>query len=185
MIQPGLLSQGSLRSPGFSPPSAVPWPGIKGKTCVPGRYWHWGGHVSRDDSCPSIAGKNRSWESGLVEKGVVKASVKEPLGWWQFLPVSLALGKWLPPHFLISAQGEECHSPQQGCGESPARLLQNQNFLVSLPACPPHPGTRSWPSVSLWAKWTLAPSPDDCKVSCNRVLGRPQMCWGVPLISFF
>lgn len=51
-----------------------------------------------------------------MEKGVVKASVKEPLGWWQFLPVSLALGKWLPPHFLISAQGEECHSPQQGCG---------------------------------------------------------------------
>lgn len=70
-----------------------------------------------------------------MEKGVVKASVKEPLGWWQFLPV-LALGKWLPPHFLISAQGEECHSPQQGCGESPARLLQNQNFLVSLPAGP-------------------------------------------------
>lgn len=120
-----------------------------------------------------------------MEKGVVKASVKEPLGWWQFLPVFLALGKWLPPHFLISAQGEECHSSQHGCGESPARLLQNQNVLVSLPACPPHPGTRSWPSVSLRAKWTLAPSPDDSKASCSRVLGRAQVFWEVPLISFF
>lgn len=48
---------GVTEKPRLFPPSAVPWPGIKGKTCVPGRYWHWGGHVSRDDSCPSIAGK--------------------------------------------------------------------------------------------------------------------------------
>lgn len=64
---------------------------------------------------------------------MVKASVKDPLGWWQFLPVSLALGKWLPPCFLISAQGEECHSPQQGYGETPARLLQNQSLFQLVP----------------------------------------------------
>ena len=75
-------------------------------------------------------------------------------------------------------------SPTWLWGES-RKIVQNQNFLVSLPACPPHPGTRSWPSISLWTKWTSGPAPDDSKASCSRVLGRAQVFWGFPLFPSF
>lgn len=76
--------------------------------------------------------------------------MKEPLGWWQLLSVSLALGKWLPPHisFLISARGEECHSPNRLWGEA-SKIAPESEFISISSTCPPSPWDMVFTSLDL------------------------------------
>lgn len=77
-------------------------------------------------------------------------------------------------------------SPTGLWGESTQDCSRIQNFLVSLPACPPLTlGQGLGPQFPYGPNGLLAPSPDDCKVSCNRVLGDHKCVRGFPLFPSF
>lgn len=77
--------------------------------------------------------------------------MKEPLGWWQLLPVSLALGKWLPPRisFLISARGEECHSPNRAVGRGQQDCSRIRVYQRLFHLSPPPPQDMVFTSLDL------------------------------------
>lgn len=117
-----------------------------GQTCVPVEHWHWSQRVSRGDGCLGTARKFRSGEP-LGGEGRVKASREELLGWWQLLPVSLALGKWLLPlgtpyqlpHFCLGRRMSQSQTGHRGRVQQDCARIR---FSECLPACPPRQGTR-------------------------------------------